>query len=188
MPLSGEERTEAIINSYIDNITEWTATKNISASTPATTSVTLGTGNYYSFKTTTTNYDCAIGSPLTLNFSGTGSGGTNVYVSIDPFTHVELTCWSTGITVSGSGFTVSYSASPGWPVDGSGNYTQLNWASGTWSGSAISWGDIPGPPMPKNAPGTTSESASGIYMSDGPGPFETEQFSKWHEHHRRVQR
>ncbi len=160
----------AILNSYIDNVESWRPTDTLPPSTVGTNTITINPGNYYSVSASNTNITCTISTPQTLTVSGTS--GLSFYVSMPPGTCQLTVTAATGLTITGSGFTINYVASPGFPTDSNSNSTQLNIGSGTWYGTYIGWGDIngggAGPAMPSR---WVSETAAGVQLADGPGPF-----------------
>jgi len=157
---------QAVMNSYIDNIDYWKATNQIPASTVGANSVTINPGSYYSVGANNTKTTCTINSPQSFMVGGAAG---SLYVSMPPSTCALTVTASTGMTITGAGFTVNYSASPNYPVDASGNFTQLLLGSGSWNGTALGYGDIGGPAMLTRWGDT--ESATGWHLDDGPGPF-----------------
>jgi hypothetical protein len=156
---------QAIMNSYFDNVDFWKPTRNGASTTVASNSVTVQPMTYTWVGPGNHKQTCTLSSPASLTVSGSSGSTFYLYWSINP---CQLTAnVQTGLTATGSAFTIVASAAPNYPVDAATNSTVLQIGSGTFYGTSIGYADA----------GITgqsrwiSESATGIEMADGPGPF-----------------
>lgn len=161
----------AFTNNYINGLNFWNDYRLIPLSVTTSTTIAVQAGSYYWVGSAGTKLSCTIASPKTLTVSGTGS----FFVWIDP-TGCVLTAQSqTGVSLSGSGYTIlSAVSSPAYPTY---NYTtplgivftyndSLKIGSGSvTSGTIGSWQDDGG------LSGVTLESGYGLHGSSGPGPI-----------------
>jgi len=158
---------QAIINSYFDNIDYWRPTRTGPGSSVGSTTITIPALTFNYPTAGNTKVTCTVPSPTTMTFSGT-AGAFYVYFTIGP---CALTVNATaGTTVSGTGFTVVNSASPSYPVDGSSVSTVLQIGQGNWNGATVNFADT-GCIYGQCFSWGGTESAVGIYFTDGPGPF-----------------
>lgn len=156
---------QAIINSYFDNVDFWRPTRQGANSNVTNNSVAVQPMTYSWVGPGNTKQTCTLSNPATLNLSGPSGLSFYVYWTINP---CQLTAnLQTGLTATGSGFNIVSSASPNYPVDSTGTSTVLQIGAGTFNGSSVSWGDAG---FSGNSRWIT-ESATGVQMGDGPGPF-----------------
>jgi hypothetical protein len=156
---------QAIMNSYFDNVDFWRPTRIGASSTVATNSVTVQPMTYSWVGSGNTKQTCTLSSPATLTVSGSSGLTFFLYWTINP---CQLTAAvQNGLTATGSAFNIVTSASPSYPVDGASNSTVLQIGAGTFYGTATGYADagITG------ASRWITESATGLQMGDGPGPF-----------------
>ncbi len=157
---------QAIINSDLDNVDFWRPTRIGAASTVSNNTVTIQPMTYTWVGPGNTKQTCTLSSPATLTVSGGNNLVFYIYWTINP---CQLTAGlQTGLTATGSAFNIVTSASPYYPSDSVPNYVVLQIGAGTFNGASIfGWGDA-------GISGTSrynNESANGVEMSNGPGPF-----------------
>jgi hypothetical protein len=156
---------QAIINSYIDNVDFWRPTRIGANSTGGITNITVQPMTYSWPGAGNTKQTCTLSSPATLTISGTSGLVFYLYWTINP---CQLTAnVQTGLTATGSAFTIVTSASPSYPIDSSSDSTVLQIGAGTFQGSSINYQDA----GISGASRWITESATGIQMGGGPGPF-----------------
>jgi hypothetical protein len=156
---------EAIINSYLDNSDFWRPTRMSAASTVSANSVTVPAMTYNWVGPGNTKQTCTLSSPATLTLSGASGGAFALYWTINP---CQLTAnVQTGLSATGAGFNIVTSAAPQYPVDGLSNSTVLQIGTGSLNGTTVGFSDEGLSGLSR----WTSESATGVQMADGPGPF-----------------
>jgi hypothetical protein len=159
---------QAIINSYFDNQVLWVTSDDNPSFTSTTTTVTIPVHNFTYVVSGNTKVTCALASPATLTFSGATGGSFYIYWTINP---CMLTAnLQTGVTASGSSFNIINSASPTFPttptgIGGTVSQTDLVLGQGTWSGSAVSYGNYGTYNL------TQYSGNTGIQLGGGPGPY-----------------
>ncbi len=168
----------AFIDNYFDNNGFWKAmTQCVSAcSSTSGTSVTIGAQSYSYAVSGNTKAVCTLASSPTLTATGSGTSSLQFIVYFTVPGCVLTAQAQTGLTLSGSGFTIAPTTSgpPPWPTDGSGVIDVLEIGGGTWNyngGSpSIGYGNSATPAMP-TAQGI-SEANTGLQYHGGAGPFE----------------
>jgi hypothetical protein len=156
---------QAIMNSHIDNVDFWKPVRQGQGTKVGRNSVVVQPMTYSWVGQGNVKQTCSLTNPATLALSGSNELGFYLYWTINP---CRLTAnVQTGLVASGPDFNIVTSAAPEYPVDASRNSTVLQIGRGTFYGSKIGFEDA-------GITGNSrwvSESASGVQMGDGPGPF-----------------
>jgi hypothetical protein len=170
----------AFLNSYLDNNGWWKVTAYpYIASTAGTLTVATGASTYNYVVSGNNNATCALGSH-TLTVAGTGSADLQfkIYMAL-PGCALHAV-GQTGLTLTGSGFTIDSTTGgiPPYPTDGNGVLDVIPVGAGQWFHTPNNIGyadDVSGNGITANATnGGISESNTGVQLTSAPGngPFE----------------
>jgi hypothetical protein len=157
-------------NSVIEGFDFWQIYRGIQNSSTTATTYTIPAGSVYWVGASGTKQSCTVASPQSLTFTG-GTVG-NFAIWIDPTNCRVNAQLQTGLTASGSSFTITTVAALNYPtyswVGPNSTFTLLNVlpvGTGTVSSGAVSFGDF------DMTSSQNTESGIGLHVGNGPGPF-----------------
>ena len=151
----------AVMNNYFGGGNFYNLSRFIPNSVVSGNTITVQPGTY-SWPGAGGKHTCTIASPQTLTITG-GSGSE--YIEIGPIPSCGLTAvLSTGMTATGTGFSIVNAATPAYSLDSNRRLTVLLIGSGSFSGGAVSgWVDHTGQ--------IGAEGSFAVNITNNPGPL-----------------